>query len=684
MEELRPCNAPYDYEKDKEALERFLLTFESNGRLKYMAQIKALPQKYVIEIDIEDIMIEGNVELHFQVIKNTLRYVEMVYEIIDGMIKREEIEMPKSDLYFEHRKIRAAERHGHKSVFDLLPPAMTRFYTVHIYRKDLMSFSEIAPENIGALIGVKGVVSKVSEVHPSIWVAVYVCDQCTSEVFQEVSGESFLPITECTTERCKAARVKGTLHLQTRPSKFRPKQVMQIQEMPRDVQPGRVPRTITVDLYDDLVRQAAPGSEVLMSGILLPRPNEGMQRLYMGLLSDSYVLCSRIVLAKKKNNSASIKTTRKETKPSLSLLIDSVAPEIAGLTDIKKILLLVLIGGDPYTEDGMQIRGEINVLLVGDPGVAKSQLLKAICRISPRGIFTTGRGASSAGLTACVTRDPDTGEHRLEGGALVMSDGGVCCIDEFDKMKETDRSCVHEAMEQQRISISKAGISTSLNARCSVVAAANPIRGRYIEKKSIAWNAGLPSALISRFDVVRVMLDKAGKEDVMIADHVLDVHKKGGAIKGVLSPQELADEIAIRKEICTTLAEGVKERIVEAYACEREKAQRTGEVQGSARRVLSVLRVAQALAKADLRSVVEIEDIEEALRLVGNNNPVSVYDAILSVGGENKDGYQILSMENIYKDVKQFGRDDINACIRENVEKGIWSLNEDLLTIYKV
>lgn len=693
MEELRQYNTTYNYVEDKDKLQRCILTFESRGGLKYMGQIKSLSQTRSIDIDIEDILIDGNTELYTQVLENTLRYTEMVYEIIDEMIKTEEIEVPKSDLYFEHRKIRAAERQpvSQKSIYDLLPPAMIRFYRVNIYRKESSSFNEASPERIGSLISLKGIVSRASEVHPSVWVAVYVCDQCTSEVFQEVSGESFLPITECNTERCRAGRVKGTLHLQTRPSKFRAKQVLQVQELPSDVQPGRIPRVLSVEVYEGLVRKVAPGAEILLSGVLLPKPNEGMQRMYMGLLSDSYVLGTRIVSTKKERGKK--RTTEEDSKSisravldhSVDLLAESIAPEIAGMADVKKLLLLMLIGGDVYTEGGMRIRGEINMLLVGDPGVAKSQLLKAVCRLSPRGVFTTGRGASGAGLTACVTRDPDTGEYRLEGGALVMSDGGVCCIDEFDKMYEGDRSCVHEAMEQHCISIAKAGINTTLNARCSVLAAANPIKGRYVDKKSVGWNAGLPSALISRFDAVRVLRDRAGKDDDSIAEHILKVHRTQGVVSGALTPEELMKEIDKRRSITTVLGNGVKERIVEAYICEREKTVRSSrEGVGTARKVLSILRFAQALAKAELREEVRVEDVEEILRLLGDNDSKGVYDAILSVSGEEFEGYRILLMQDIYKEAGRFGRDEIHACIGEQTGNGAWSLNKDRLTIFRV
>lgn len=313
---------------------------------------------------------------------------------------------------------------------------------------------------------------------------------------------------------------------------------MTIQETPGTVPPGRVPRQKEVFVTHDLVDSARPGDEVEVTGIYknLQDYVANMKHGFPVFTTRIEANCIRrygdddIVDLTEEDRAAIQKLAR---NPNIDKkIIDSIAPSIFGHQFVKRALALAMFGGESKDVGGKhRIRGDINVLLLGDPGTAKSQFLKYIEQVFHRCVYTTGKGASAVGLTAGVHKDPITGEWTLEGGALVLADKGVCLIDEFDKMNDQDRTSIHEAMEQQSISISKAGIVTSLQARCSVIAAANPIKGNYNNALNFNDNVDLTDPILSRFDVLTVIKDEVNEEyDDALASFVINSHIKSHPI----------------------------------------------------------------------------------------------------------------------------------------------------------
>lgn len=287
-------------------------------------------------------------------------------------------------------------------------------------------------------------------------------------------------------------------------------------------------------------------------------------------------------------------------------LARSLAPSIFELDDIKKGVLCQLFGGNAKEFEGGRIRGELNVLLVGDPGVSKSQILGYVNKIAPRGIYTSGRGSSAVGLTAYVTRDPESREMVLESGALVLSDMGVCCIDEFDKMSESARSMLHEVMEQQSVSIAKGGIVCNLNARTAVLASANPVGSRYNPRMSVIENIQLPPSLLSRFDLIYLVLDKTNEaSDRRLARHLVALFwdSPPATQQALIDPSLLRDYIAYARKVARPrLSEDAAKILIDGYLDWRRMGRNNKVISATPRQLESLIRISEALVSLGKRT----------------------------------------------------------------------------------
>jgi len=481
---------------------------------------------------------------------------------------------------------------------------------------------KLGSDHIGRLVLVEGIVVRSTPVRPMVMRAAFKCKRCGTPTYIDQTGQFLRAPFECGDPSCRG---KGPFDFIQEDSTFIDSQELRIQERPEDLPPGQLPRTLSIKLVGgEIVDVARPGDHVSTVGIvraLAPTlPRVGKLRTFILHLDANSIE----VLGKEPEIAL---PSPEEEEKILELakdpwihrkIMSSIAPSIYGYDHVKEVIMYVLFGGVPKILPDITIRGDLNALLIGDPGTAKSQLLQYVARVAPRGLYTSGRGTTAAGLTAAVIRERGGGMS-LEAGALVLADKGIACIDEMDKMRPEDRVAIHEAMEQHTVSVAKGGIVATLNARTAILAAANPALGRYEPHRTVAENISLPVTILSRFDLIFVLRDVPDKEvDSKMSEHILEIHRKGLSPVEPPMPLELLRKyVSYAKGIKPVLTQDALKRLNDFYLAMRSASEAEGSpVAITARQLESLVRIAEARARVALRKEILAEDAEAATSIM--------------------------------------------------------------------
>jgi replicative DNA helicase Mcm len=578
----------------EERFQEFLRTFQpEKGEYKYrkrLGQLRSLGQNYVV-VDFEDLM------------------------AYDSELARLLVDKPDEHLPYIERSSWAQLKIEDPQYAEEIKKIRVRFRKL----PDRFSLRKVGQAQLAKLLLVDGIIVRATPVRPLVTRAAFQCRKCNSLTFVEQSG---LVMRE--PELCGRCRSK-LLDFSEKQSTFINSQELRMQERPEDLPPGQLPRAIDVKLFEDLVDVARPGDRISLTGIVRAE-QEILSRGTRLRTFDLFLDANFLDISGKETEIVEI--TVEEEAQILEMakdpwihrkLLSSLAPSIYGYDAIKEAILYLLFGAvHKVLPDGVKIRGDVNVLLIGDPGTAKSQLLQYVARVAPRGLYTSGRGSTAAGLTAAVVREK-SGGLVLEAGALVLADKGVCSIDEIDKMRPDDRVAIHEAMEQQTVSIAKGGIVATLNARASVLAAANPALGRYEPYKNITENINLPVTILSRFDLIFIMRDAPDSEvDTKMSEHILTLHRVGAPPQEApLTPQMFRKYVSYARGIFPVLTEEASNALRDFYLRMRSTSTTADSpIAITPRQLEALVRLSECRARSFLRDKVTVEDTDAIIRLM--------------------------------------------------------------------
>ncbi len=497
---------------------------------------------------------------------------------------------------------------------------------------------DLRAEDLTKFISLDGLVRKASEVRPRISIAVFQCERCKAKIRKQQDTNKVEEPVKC--PECDKPAQKTSFNLLLEDSEFLDYQTLEIQESPEGLRGGEQPQRINGWMKEDLVGDVSPGDRITLNGILHGEPRRKSARSQSRTFN-IHMIVNSIDIKEYEYEDVELSDEDKEDILEAAeddriflKIIGSIAPSIKGLDSEKRGLALQMFGGArKTTPDGNKVRGDIHILLVGDPGTAKSQLLRYITDLAPRSMYASGKGTTGAGLTAAAVREEVLGESQwtLEAGTLVLADKGIAAVDELDKMRPEDRSAMHEAMEQQSISVAKAGINATLNSRCAVLGAANPQYGRFALHENISQQIKLPPPLISRFDLIFAIMDRPDKEnDKRIAEHILGLHREGEKMmldehykpdvefKPKFEKEFLRKYIAYAKTITPEMTDESMDKLKQFYLDLRGSGGEEDSIPITARQLESLVRLSEASARAHLRDTVITEDAERAVNVTSD------------------------------------------------------------------